>query len=57
MPLIRARHKQGFVLSEGRILLMLPAIQNKAIASVTALARVYDVPRERRTYEAHHTRT
>ena len=45
MPPTRIRNKQDSIHQEGRILLAIEAIQNKSVSSVTAAARVYDVPR------------
>ena len=45
MPPIRVRNKQDSIHQEGRILLAMEAIQKESISSITAAARVYDVPR------------
>ena len=45
MPPIRVRNKQDSIHQESRILLAIEAIQKESISSITAAARVYDVPR------------
>lgn len=45
MPPTRVRNKQNSLNQEGRILIAIEAIQNQSISSVTAAARVYNVPR------------
>ncbi len=46
MPPIRSEKKQDSIYQEGRISLVIKAIQNKSIASVAAAAtRAYNVPR------------